>query len=53
MRVVVQRVGRASVSIGGEVAGSIGRGLLLLVAIRGDESEQDLAWMANRCVGLR
>jgi len=53
MRVVVQRVSRASVAIGGEVTGEIGLGLLLLVAIKGDESEQDLAWMANRCVGLR
>jgi len=53
MRVVVQRVSRASVAIGGEVTGEIGLGLLLLAAIKGDESEQDLAWMANRCVGLR
>ena len=53
MRVVVQRVSRASVTIEGEVSGSIDRGLLLLVAIKGDETEQDLAWMANRCVGLR
>jgi D-aminoacyl-tRNA deacylase len=53
MRVVVQRVSRASVTIEGEVTGSIEQGLLLLVAIKGDESEQDLAWMANRCVGLR
>ena len=53
MRVVVQRVSRASVTIDSEVTGSIDNGLLLLVAIKGDESEQDLAWMANRCVGLR
>ena len=53
MRVVVQRVSRASVTIEGKVSGSIDRGLLLLVAIKGDETEQDLAWMANRCVGLR
>ncbi len=53
MRVVVQRVSRASVTIDGEVTGSIGRGLLLLAALKGDESEQDLAWMVNRCVGLR
>jgi D-tyrosyl-tRNA(Tyr) deacylase len=53
MRVVVQRVSRASVTMEGKVSGSIDRGLLLLVAIKGDETEQDLAWMANRCVGLR
>ncbi len=53
MRVVVQRVARASVTIDGEMVGSIGRGLLLLVAVHGEESREDLEWMANRCVGLR
>jgi len=53
MRVVVQRVARASVNIDGEMVGSIGRGLLLLVAVHGEESREDLEWMANRCVGLR
>ena len=50
---VVQRVTRASVTIDGEMVGSIGRGLLLLVAVHGEESREDLEWMANRCVGLR
>ena len=53
MRVVVQRVSRASVRINDEVVGSIGTGLLLLVAMHGQETGEDLAWMANRCVGLR
>ncbi len=53
MRVVVQRVSRASVTINSEVVGSIGTGLLLLVAMHGEETAEDVAWMANRCVGLR
>lgn len=53
MRVVVQRVSQASVTIDGKVVGSIGTGLLLLVAMHGEETGEDLAWMANRCVGLR
>lgn len=53
MRVVVQRVSRASVTVDGETTGEIGPGLLLLVAMKGDETGEDLAWMANRCVGLR
>ena len=53
MRVVVQRVSHASVTINGEVVGSIGTGLLLLVAMHGEETGEALAWMANRCVGLR
>jgi len=53
MRVVVQRVSRAQVSVDGRTVGKIGRGLLLLVAMHGRETAEDLAWMANRCVGLR
>jgi len=53
MRVVAQRVSHASVTIDGEVVGSVGTGLLLLVAMNGEETGEDLAWMANRCVGLR
>ncbi|MFH1071413.1 MAG: D-aminoacyl-tRNA deacylase [Candidatus Glassbacteria bacterium] len=53
MRVVVQRVSRAQVSVEGRTVGKIGRGLLLLVAMNGRETAGDLAWMANRCVGLR
>lgn len=44
---------RASVTVDGRVTGAIGRGLLLLVAMKGDESDADLDWMVNRCVGLR
>jgi D-tyrosyl-tRNA(Tyr) deacylase len=53
MRVVVQRVSRAAVTVGDEETGRIGPGLMLLVAMHGEESEEDLAWMVNRCVGLR
>ncbi len=53
MRVVAQRVSRASVTVEGQVTGAIEAGLMLLVALKGDESPEDLAWMANRIVGLR
>jgi len=53
MRVVAQRVSRASVTVEGQVTGAIKAGLMLLVALKGDESPEDLAWMANRIVGLR
>ncbi|OGG05981.1 MAG: D-tyrosyl-tRNA(Tyr) deacylase [Candidatus Glassbacteria bacterium RIFCSPLOWO2_12_FULL_58_11] len=53
MRVVVQRVSRASVTVEGETTGAIGTGFLLLVAMHGAESEEDLVWMARRCAGLR
>lgn len=53
MRVVAQRVSRASVRVEGETLGEIGRGLLLLAAFaRGDGTAQ-LEWMARRVAGLR
>ncbi len=53
MRVVLQRVARASVTVEGEVVGSIGRGHLLLVGFRSGDAEGDLSWMADKVVGLR
>lgn len=53
MRVVLQRVARAEVRVGGSVIGSIGRGHLLLVGFtEGDDSEA-VSWMADKVVGLR
>ena len=53
MRVLVQRVSSASVTIGGRVTGSIDAGLLLLVGFRGDDVETSLEWMADKICGLR
>ena len=53
MRVLVQRVSRASVSVDGEVSSSIGPGYLLLVGVgRGDEAAQ-VDRLADKVVGLR
>jgi D-aminoacyl-tRNA deacylase len=53
MRVLVQRVSRASVSVDGEVRSSIGLGYLLLVGVgRGDEGAQ-VGRLADKVVGLR
>jgi D-tyrosyl-tRNA(Tyr) deacylase len=53
MRLVIQRVSRASVTVSGEVVGEIGRGLLVLVGIeRGDRSEGARA-AADKLAGLR
>jgi len=53
MRAVCQRVSRASVTVDGKVVGSIGPGLLvLLAAAKGDGAEQ-VRWMAEKVVGLR
>ena len=53
MRVVLQRVSRARVTVEGRVTGEIGRGLLLLAGFTEGDSEDALAWMADRVVGLR
>ncbi len=53
MRVVLQRVARARVTIDGRVAGEIGRGFLLLVGFRADDREDALRWMAEKIVSLR
>jgi D-tyrosyl-tRNA(Tyr) deacylase len=50
MRAVVQRVLRATVAVEGDVIGEIGRGLLVLVGVAGDDAEEDLAWLAGKIV---
>jgi D-aminoacyl-tRNA deacylase len=53
MRAVVQRVSSASVSVGGEEVAGIGRGLAVLLGVGKDDGEADLAWLADKVVGLR
>jgi D-tyrosyl-tRNA(Tyr) deacylase len=53
VRVLVQRVARAEVRVGARVTGRIGRGLLLLVGLTHADGEAELAWMADKVLGLR
>src|SRR3954447_26665486 len=53
MRVVLQRVSRASVTIDGGVAGAIGRGFCLLVGFAHADTAQQVDWMAEKIAGLR
>ena len=53
MRVVVQRVSRASVTVDGEVVGQIDAGLLVLLGVAEGDTQQDVNWMANKVLGLR
>lgn len=50
---LIQRVGAASVTVGGKMVGEIGRGLLVLVAVHRDDSEQDVARLAERILTYR
>ena len=53
MRLVIQRVSEASVTIGGECISSIGRGLLVLVGVENGDTEQDASWLAAKTAALR
>ncbi len=53
MRVVIQRVANASVSVDSIVTGNIGKGLLVLVGIEDSDSQEDILWLSNKIVNLR
>jgi D-aminoacyl-tRNA deacylase len=53
MRAVVQRVSRAQVSVGQEVVGKIGPGLLVLLGIAKTDTQADAEYLAAKIVGLR
>lgn len=53
MRVVIQRVSEASVTVDGEITGQIGHGLLVLAGFEADDGEADLDWMAGKIVRMR
>lgn len=53
MRAVVQRVTRAQVRISGEISGEIGPGLLVLLAVGREDTEDDAIYMAEKIAGLR
>ena len=53
MRIVLQRVKQASVTVGGERISEIGRGLLLLVGVAQGDGEAEADWLAGKVAGLR
>ncbi len=53
MKVVLQRVARGSVTVGGEVVGKIGPGLVILVGVANGDTERDAQYLAQKAVELR
>ena len=53
MRIVIQRVSQASVTIGGQLHSEIGLGMLVLVGVREDDSLDDVKWLAAKTAALR
>lgn len=53
MRLLIQRVKRASVEIEGTIKGAIGKGLLVLVGVTHEDTEEDLEYLAQKLLKLR
>ncbi|MDY6277953.1 MAG: D-aminoacyl-tRNA deacylase [Bacteroidales bacterium] len=53
MRVVIQRVREASVSIGGRVKAAIGPGLMILLGVGHEDGQEDIDWLVRKIAGLR
>src|SRR5690349_1182134 len=53
MRAVIQRVSRARVTVGEEITGEIGPGLLVLLGVAPDDTPADAQWLAEKICALR
>lgn len=53
MRAVIQRVSRASVTVGGKIISGIGPGLLVFVGIEEADNDEDIEWLGSKIVRLR
>ncbi|MDR2936703.1 MAG: D-tyrosyl-tRNA(Tyr) deacylase [Rikenellaceae bacterium] len=53
MRILIQRVSQASVTVGAREQGTIGRGLLVLVGIEEADTMEDVEWLSQKLVKLR
>jgi len=53
MKVVIQRVSEAGVSIKGELKSAIKKGILILVGIQADDTDEDIAWLSGKIGNLR
>ena len=53
MRVVIQRVSQASVTINGSIRSQIGKGLLVLVGIEDSDGAEDIAWLSQKITQIR
>ena len=53
MRLVIQRVSQASVTVASETVSSIDKGLLILVGVEKGDTQEDVKWLAGKAAGLR
>ena len=53
MRVVIQRVSQATVTVDKKISGQIGPGLLVFIGIEDVDNNEDIQWLSNKIVNLR
>ncbi len=53
MRIVIQRVSHASVTIEGNTKSNIGKGYLILLGIESSDNQEDIDWLVKKVIGLR
>jgi D-tyrosyl-tRNA(Tyr) deacylase len=53
MRIVIQRVSEAAVSVDGQITGSIANGLLVLMGIEDADTVDDIEWLSNKITNIR
>ena len=53
MKVVIQRVQEASVTINARLYSSVGRGMMILVGIQADDTKEDIEWLVTKICNLR
>lgn len=53
MKIVIQRVSHASVTIDGKVKSAIGRGFMILLGIASDDTREDMEWLVKKTAALR
>ena len=53
MRVIIQRVSQANVKVNGDMIGSIGWGLMVLLGVEDSDTEEDVQWLAAKITNMR
>ena len=53
MRIIIQRVSHAKVSVSGEITGEIGKGILVLLGVSNEDSEKDANYLLEKTLNLR
>ena len=53
MRIVIQRVSEAAVSVDGQITGSIANGLLVLMGVEDADTMEDIEWLSNKITNIR